>query len=212
MKKLVMTVAVLACAASVVTAETVTSANMVGYTKVTAVGGELTLVALNFDTGGLTLPELVGDDLPTGSSIYLWDKSEGTYVTANKNRGGWDASPVVNLGDMLWIKAASGTNEIILSGEVNLAETNSVTLPAGLEGTGYFYPVETLLEDTALADQLETGSAIYIWNGNGYTTCNKNRGGWDANPSIGVAEGFWVKTSSSFTWEEPRPFNPSSSD
>jgi len=60
MKKLVMTVAVLACAASVVSAQTVTSANMVGYAKVNAVGGELTLVALNFEPSTNLVSEIVG--------------------------------------------------------------------------------------------------------------------------------------------------------
>lgn len=206
MKKLVMTAAVLACAASVVTAQTVTSANMVGYAKVTAVGGQLTLVALNFETGGLTVNELFGS-LPTGSVINLWDKGANAYVTSNKGRAGFSPNPVVTLGSALWVKAAgTATNQIILSGEVLLSETNTVAV-TGLDASGYFYPVETLWGDTDLAVQAPAGSVLNVWNGVGYSTYNKGRAGWSGNPAIGVAQGFWLSVPSSITWKEIRPFD-----
>ena len=210
MKKLVMTVAVLACAASIVSAQTVTSANMVGYAKVQAVGGELTLVALNFETGGLTVDEILGSQLPDLSVVNLWDKSTGAYVTCTKGRAGFNPNPVVELGDAFWIKAAgTGTNEIILSGEVLQSDTNSVVVDAGLDASGYYYPVDTLWEDTDLATQAPDLSVLNVWNGTGYDTYTKGRAGWGAaGVTISVKDGFWLKVPSTFTWNEERPFTP----
>ncbi|MCF7817689.1 MAG: hypothetical protein K9M54_07390 [Kiritimatiellales bacterium] len=208
MKKLVVTAAMLACAASMASAQTVTSANMVGYAKVNAIGGQLTLVALNFETGGLTLNDVFGT-LPSASAIHLWDKTGNTYITSTKGRAGFSPNSVIGLGDAFWIQAAgTGTNEVILSGEVLLSATNVVSVATGLDATGYFYPVETLWQDTDLAAQLPSASAVHIWNGVGYSTYTKGRAGWSGNPTIGVGSGFWVQSPSSFTWSEVRPFNP----
>ena len=45
-----------------------TSDNLVGYSKVTATGGQLSLVAVNFETGGLT--KWIFGDLPNLSCIF----------------------------------------------------------------------------------------------------------------------------------------------
>ena len=214
MKKLVMTVAVLACVATMVSAQTVTSANMVGYTKVSAVGGELALVALNFgDDESMLVTELIGDQLPSGSALYVWNKSSQAYDTINKAaRGGWPASAAITSGQGFWIQAAGlASNEVILSGEVLLSETNSVVLPVGLTATGYYYPVETPWLDTGLSEALPTGSALYLWNGTGYDIHNKAaRGGWSTAGSavVGPAQGFWVESPTSVNWDEERPFTP----
>lgn len=207
MKKLLMTVAVLGCAA-VVTAQTVTSQNIVGYTKVTVTAGSLELVALNFDTGGLTVGDLIGDQLPGSSVVHLWDKTSRTYTTCNKGRAGWDPNPVVNLGDALWLDAGSGVNEVILSGEVLLADTNTVAMVTGVDALGYYYPVEVLFSTSDLAGQAPGSSVLHVWNGLNYDTFNKGRAGWDGDPTIGVADGFWLDTPSDFTWTEERPFTP----
>ena len=56
MKKLVITAAVLACVASIVSAQTVTSANIVGYSKVDKPGGaELNIMGITFLSGDSTL-------------------------------------------------------------------------------------------------------------------------------------------------------------
>ena len=209
MKKLALMVGIVACAA-VVSAQTVTSANIVGYAKVQAVGGHLTLVALNFDTGGLTLDDLFGN-LPSGSAVHLWDKSAGIYRTSNLGRGGFSPNLVLQMGDACWIEAAgTGTNEIILSGDVLMDETNTVAVSAGIEGTGYFYPVATRWGDTDLAAQLPSGSRFHVWNGTGYDSYTKGRGGWGTgdNATIDVAQGFWVEAAAGFTWSEVRPFTP----
>jgi hypothetical protein len=205
MKKLALVAAVVACA-SIVSAQTVTSQNIVGYTKVQGTAGALTLCALNFDTGGLTLNDLFAD-LNSGSYIHYWNKGTGSYQSALKGRGGFSPNLVMNLGDAFWIEAAN-TTEITLPGEVLLAETNTVNVVVGVDATGFYYPVETLWSATALSADLSSGDYLHVWNGTGYNSYLKGRGGWSGDPTIGVAEGFWVESANALTSDQPRPFTP----
>ena len=214
MKKLIMTVAVLATA-SIVTAQTVTSANMVGYTKVNAVGGELSLVALNFETGGVELQDLIGGDVPSGSSVFLWDKVGGAYsVAALNTRGTWVPNLTFELGDAVWIQAAgSGTNELIFSGEV-LTTNALITLPAGVVATGYYFPVSKDFTATQMAADVANGSSLFIWDevAQGYLVWAKNtRGSWVGTgvPVLDPKGGFWIDNSGAeVIVDEPVPFTP----
>ncbi|VGO16119.1 hypothetical protein PDESU_04709 [Pontiella desulfatans] len=214
MKKLVMAVAVLACASAVV-AQTVTSANIVGYTKVNAVGGELSLVALNFETGGTTLQDMIGTDVPALSFVYLWDKDTSAYTSASLNtRGSWTPNLTVDIGDAMWIQAAgAGTNELIFSGEV--LTSNSVwALPAGIVATGYSFPVEKDFKTTQAATDLAALSFLYMWDEGtqSYAAWSKNtRGTWTGtgDPIMDPKEGFWIDNAgSAIVVDEPVPFTP----
>ena len=209
MKKLFIMIAALAISFSA------QANDIVGYAKVTATAGELTLVALNFEPTSTSIADLIGDQLPAGSILHIWNKSTGSYDTKNKaGRGGWQAADI-NLGDAFWIEAGgSGSYEVILSGAVKTVD-NSTTLDEGIDATGYFYPVETTWGATDLAGALPAGSILHVWNGSGYTTYNKaGRGGWNTAAqaqTIGPAQGFWVELPSSqvgdFSWSETRPFS-----
>ncbi len=191
-----------------------TSANIVGYAKVTATGGELSLVALNFTPSSALVSDVIGDQLPVASTIHIWDKSTQSYTTVNKaGRGGWGVASI-NLGDAFWIEApaGSGTHEIILSGDVNTSAINSSTIAAGIDATGLFFPVETTFGATDLADDLAIGSTIHLWDSatQSYSTYNKaGRGGWGtaANVVVGPSTGFWVESAASVSWDETRPFS-----
>ena len=189
-----------------------TSANIVGYAKVTATGGELSLVALNFTPSSTAVSDLIGDQLPSGSTLHIWDKSSQSYTTINKSgRGGW-GSANINLGDAFWIQASgSDSHEIILSGDVNTAAVNSSTIGAGIDATGLFFPVETTFGATDLASALPSGSTIHMWDDatQSYSTYNKSgRGGWGtaADVVVGPSTGFWVQAVSAVSWDETRPF------
>ena len=71
MKKLVMTAAVLACAASIASAQTVTSANIVGYGKVQAADG-LQIASMQFVSGSNTLDTIFGDQYPLGTQMLTY--------------------------------------------------------------------------------------------------------------------------------------------
>ncbi len=208
-----MTAAVLTCAASIVSAQTVTSANIVGYTKVNAVGGELSLVALNLDAGGGSLQDLIGTDVPSLSSVFLWNKGTGAYDAASLNaRGSWTPNLVVSLGDAFWIQASGiGTNELILSGEV-LSGSNTWTIAAGTAATGYYYPVDKNFTTTEAAVALPALSSVFIWDEatQNYQAWSKNaRGAWSGSIILAPSTGFWIDNAGSeIVVSEPVPFTP----
>jgi hypothetical protein len=210
MKKTVITLAVVAFVAAAAQAQT-TSANLVGYTKVNAVGGQLSLVALNFEGSSSTVADLFGDQLPANSKVHLWNGS--AYSTVIKNsRSGWGAGSIAR-GDAFWIESGASagvTNEVIFAGEVLTASTNTTSIAGGIDLVGYSFPVETIFGSTDLADALPNNSKIHVWNGSGYQTAIKNsRSGWGAGANfvIGVNDGFWVETDSAIDWDEARPFD-----
>ncbi len=210
MKKTVITLAVVAFAAAAVQATT-TSANIVGYTKITATGGELSLVALNFTPGSTLVSDIIGDQLPSGSALHIWDKVNQTYNTVTKtSRGGWGNTATIDLGNAFWIQASgTDTHEIILPGEVK-TDALSTTIAGGIEATGYNYPVSTTFGSTDLSSSLDAGSAVHFWNGSSYTTYTKtSRGGWGTDGNAQVIEpttGFWVQSASEVSWSESVPF------
>lgn len=212
MKKITLKIFAILAVACFSQAQT-TSDNIVGYAKVTVNGGELNLVALNFTPSSGTVADIIGDQLPVGSTIHIWNKETGIYDTVNKlGRGGWGAA-TINLGDAFWLQpSGSSSHEVILSGDVNTAATNSSTIAAGIEATGLFFPVETTFGATDLSAALPVGSTIHIWDNasQSYDTYNKlGRGGWGSAASVvvGPTTGFWVQTVDSLTWDETRPFN-----
>ena len=96
MKKLIMTAAVVACAA-IVSAQVV-SDNIVGYAKFTASEGAFTMAAINFEPSSPFVSDLIGNQLPLGSKIYKWDKATDGYVSYTKTGrsapGAWPAAPL----------------------------------------------------------------------------------------------------------------------
>ncbi len=218
MKKLIMTAAVVACAA-VVTAQTVTSANIVGYNKVDVVGGQLALVALNFDSSApATLNDLIGTALPNLSKAYVWDKSTAGYLATaaySTRSGAWSPNHAIDLGDAFWIESAAApgvTNELIFSGEVALTVVSNSVPGSGVVATGIGFPVDIDFRSTVISTNLPANSLIYQWNGAGYDSKLKSaRSGWGTTAiPVGVGEGFWLQNggATEVIAAEPPPFTP----
>jgi hypothetical protein len=144
MKKLVMTVAVLACAASVVSAA-VTSANIVGYDKVTkTANGDLNMVGVSFVSTAQTLnslfpPAQFEGDLYSaansdqvivwnagsqGYNTYVYYDVSGTYGPEYTSYDGWQelaqfgslnyANPTLPVGSAFWFKGSASTPSTIM--------------------------------------------------------------------------------------------------
>ena len=110
MKKLVMTVAVLACAASIVSAQ-VTSVNIVGYNKTTQAGLTLVSVDFDYDATGVTPEAVYGSTLPVGSKIYTYTPGVGYSTSEYVDSFGsqfWTADPTIKVGEGFWYSSISG--------------------------------------------------------------------------------------------------------
>jgi hypothetical protein len=145
-------------------ADTVSSANIVGYVKIDLIPGQYTLAGVNFTANGEnpTLIDILGTNQLTASENYLfadrvsvWNNQTQTYqyyamYTDHQfypcnTRSEWDnaatpTNPVLPVGTGFWITPASGatiTNEVYLSGDIVTVETNAVPLAEGYQMISY---------------------------------------------------------------------------
>jgi len=225
MKKLVMTAAVLATAAGVVTAQTVTSANIVGYNKDGIPANGLFIAGVQFDGGAPATPSTVfGTQLPVGSKLYAYTGSGyavaefiDTYDEYYNPIQAWDNDALdLSSGNGFWVenKSASPVAPII-SGEVSLAPTTTNSIAAGLSLVAYPYPVSVEVQSMGFAPAI--GDKIYVY-GSGYAVAEfintydeyyNPIQAWD-NPTLkpAVGQGFWYETMTPQTWVAPRNFTP----
>ena len=178
MKKLVMTVAVLTCAASIVSAQTVTSANAVGYSKLTLEPG-FNMVRTAFTDGAqapVDLQEIFDTSLLLQAGAYadadqilFWDEAAVAYQAYYLH----DGSGKTGTGkDGKWVDKATSTVavkvvlpqegffftrndvaiEVITSGEVvsSATGTNSVVLLDGVNLIANPFTSEWKLNDGSI--------------------------------------------------------------
>ncbi|MEE9358730.1 MAG: hypothetical protein V3U62_10790 [Sedimenticolaceae bacterium] len=212
MKKMLMTAAVLACAASIVSAQTVASANIVGYNKMVN-AGEFDIVAAQFDGGDNTLTGLFGDSLPEGSKIYKF--SGGTYqisTYADVFISGviWSPDFTLNQSESFWV-AATATATNIFSGEVEGADSVTNSVIPGFQMLAYPYPVQRSVEQLEFSPA--EGDKIYKFSGGTYqisTYADVFISGviWSPSLTLEVGEGFWYDSlsGSSTDWIANKPF------
>ena len=211
MKKLLMTVAVLGCAAAV-TAQTVTSANMVGYAQEIVPAGNFEVLAPQFnagDTGGVTLGD-VFSGMNHLDEVLFWNGA-GYDVFRYWDGYGWyydndyDVADDVLIpeGEAVWGKSASSASTIIMSGNVPDAASVTNTLSVGFNLIANPYPTATRLVDLPIA-AFSHLDEILFWNGAGYDVFRYWDGyGWyydndydeAGTVQIAVGQGIWVKSS-----------------
>ncbi|MBN1676807.1 MAG: hypothetical protein JXR37_37535 [Kiritimatiellae bacterium] len=186
---------------------TVTSANRVGYVKVTVAAGDLVMCGLNFtDAATPTINEVFKDQLtghsllPTLSdNIIMWDPIAQGYVTYWKKSTdlqwyrlgeGSATDDPIDSGEGFWIKSNQPfSQDLYLLGTV-VDEPVSVMLYAGLNFVAYPYSASQLLNSASLKDiaaghsLLPTLADQVIW--------------W--NESLGRYETYWFKTGSPSQW------------
>ena len=223
MKKLVMTVAVLACAVSFVSAQ-VTSANIVGYSKGSVAAGSFEVVAAQFLVGsvadGMTLDDAFGDNVGNGDQVLFWSGAGYSVYTYYTGWGWYDYTGTVESGDVIipsgtsvWMKSVAGT-EYIVAGEVPSSDSVTITLVAGFNMITSPYPVAMALDDLS-TDVLSNGDQALFWNGAGYTVYTYYTGwGWydytgtveSGDVTIPVGGGCWLKSAAGGDLVVTKPF------
>ncbi len=219
MKTIIMTAAVVACAA-VVSAQTVTSVNIVGYNKYIALEAGLYIAGMQFNNDTNTPETVYGASLPVGSEIFAWN-GDGydsalygeVFVPGQGMVTQWDAAPTLGNGDGYWIDVAAAT-EAVLSGEVPAEGSITNILSAGVNLISYPYPVERTVIGMEF-DPVE-GDEIFMWTGAGYETALygeifvPQQGfvvKWDNETlSVDVGQGFWYDSVATQTWVVNKPF------
>ena len=183
MKKLGITLAVVAFAAVAAQAQT-TSANIVGYVKNTSYEG-LQIFTVPF-TGSTTVAELFGGNVPVGTSIYAYNNDGSSagyasvsYTTSSGFVAGqgvvtttnWNGTLTLESGTGYWIQIPGGSapSESISAGEVNTSSNVVATLYGGLNLVANPYPVATQLSDFGFYGSANVGDTVYVYSNDGTT-------------------------------------------
>lgn len=202
----------------------VSSANVVGYVKVTVPANTLSLIAnqfINSTQADMTINEMFGTSMPDGTGLYVFENL--AYKTYNYLDGiGWldqdfndSGNIVIARGQGFWFENVTGSPiSVTLAGDVpgNVFQSSTNSLPAGLKIVSSSYPVSVTLATLGVSPS--DGDGIYVYN-NGYKTYNYLDGiGWldqDFNPAddvvIDVGVGFWYETATSKTWVQNKPYS-----
>jgi hypothetical protein len=220
MKRLAVVLLGIVCVAAVVYATTnqVTSVNIVGYNKITCPRDKRVLVSTAFeslDGSELKSADVFGNALPNGTSVHAYKPGVG-YLTDNKSFLGWGTNITYMGGMGFWIEVPGTADEeeyeVVLHGQVPLAEAHTNYVYTGLNLLGYPYTASVLWTNTALAQSAVNGDELHVYDPDGgYTSYNKSFLGWgSANALVLTADmGFWYKTSAAAkTNIEVRPYNP----
>jgi hypothetical protein len=218
MKKVLVGLIAVAMVASLGFAQTeVESVNVVGFNKITIEAGELALVTPPFESfGDATLEDLVGDQLPQGSGAFIWDRANSIYIASSRTKAGWSGTNVIHRGDGFWLSnAGAEPATVALMGEVpadyNNSATTTVSEISGTDAVGYAYPTDIVWTNTTLAQTVDSGSGLFIWDEDGqtYAAYSKTKAGWSTPEGFALKAGraFWISTSTPVDWTEIAPYD-----
>ena len=217
MKKTIIALAVIALVAPLAFGQEVLSRNAVGYVKVTAPKG-YTLASMDFESmgGGSTPADIIGDQLPDGSSVIFWDPGAQQYVGELKTRSGWinPGTNEISFARAMFLRvpatAVSNEYQVYLMGEVPAAtgQTHAVN---GFYFQAYPYPVSVLWTNTDMSKQAADGSSVILWDTTtqAYVGSLKSRSGWNApGPSmvLNPGQGFILRATAPLTVNETKPY------
>ncbi|MFC1468057.1 hypothetical protein ACFLQY_05170 [Verrucomicrobiota bacterium] len=234
MKKIIVALALLAAGSSF-SQEVVSSANIVGFSRVSIPRGSRTIVGVPFNNGLSQSPsELFGGQLPPGSKLYVKPKGEPYAIEEYSVSAG--APPMfiettnwlpnaasIGAGVGVWVEvpadASQEAYDVTFSGDV-AGQADLVAVSEGINLLSYPYPVRVAWTNTALAQGATVGDKLYAWNGTGYEVneYTVNAGppptftaitNW-SNPDLilDISKGFWYTTEnqSITSVEEPLPY------
>lgn len=222
MKKIVIAALALGLIGNAAFAQTnsVLSRNAVGYVKVDAVRSNLSFIVHNFidiNGGPVTVTNLLGTQVPVGTSVLIWDSAVQQYRGESRTIVGW--SPGTNrltAGRGFWMRipagAASNSYAVYLMGEVpdkTTLPTSTVSVVSGLNMVGYPFPVRTHWTNTTLAKSAPIGSQALFWNvtGQSYQGASRTVVGWSPSTNVlSPGQGFWFRTTSATNWQEVKPY------
>jgi hypothetical protein len=191
-------------------ADTVSSANIVGYKEITILSNQLSLISTALINESNTVAGLFGN-LPSGTKIYLWDRVDQNYNVTTKTRAGWSnaGTNTVEIGSGLFISLPSEMQEnIVISGEVPVAEMSGIYTANGYSLLSYPYPTDVAFTNTVLAKEALSGDKISLWRNNDWVTYVKTRAGWTGaeNLKINFGEAIFYLSTTNAVRNEIRPY------
>lgn len=225
MKKLALAIAGLALIGNAAIAQTnaVLSRNAVGYIRQTTVKSNFFLVTNPFfDINGapVTVTNLIGNQVPNGTIIIMWDPATQGYIFEQRNAGSWlPGTNVIRAGRGFWMKMAttlahSNNYQVYLMGEVpdkTTAPTNTDTIMPGFNLIANPYPTSTPFTNLAAAKGGRNGDIGIMWDSSiqGYVFEQRNAGAWLPGTNVVLpGQGVWYRSTriTNVTWNTAKPY------
>lgn len=195
-------------AAAFADSNSVASANVLGYNRITVPSNQYVLVALDFTVTNNTISSLFGS-LPVASEVLFWNPVSQGYMTVAKSRTGWGTGGTnqLEVGSGAFLKLPVSTN-VYLSGDVPLVATTKVYTVNGFKILSYPYPVDMPFTNTALAKGAAVSDEVSIWGTNGWISYARSRTGWGpaTNLQLKIGQALLFKTTGTRTNNEVKPY------
>ena len=190
-------------------AQSVTSANVVGYTAINVPVG-FQMIAFNFSAiggGTNTLGSALSGSISDGDELWVKSGSTWTLYSYSSFDGGWEDidfnlvnSLLVPNGTAMWYHKISGPGTITFAGEVGVS-TSSIHLPVGFTQFGSASPVAFNPNDSTHVTWSGLADGCEIWKKTGGTwtlySYSAFDGGWEdidfnlVSTIVDVGQGVW---------------------
>jgi hypothetical protein len=183
-------------------AQNVYSLNVVGYYNRTVPANSYALLANQLVQSNMTVSALL-PDVPDGTKILKWSGTGFTVDTYSSILGGWTAPDVtLGPGEGFFVQNVSSSDmTITFVGEVN-QESNDISLTSGQYSLIGLFTPQTGKISTDFGYTGDDGDQVLTWTGSGYNTASYSSilGGWTAEPTLNVGDGFFIKPNATKTW------------
>ena len=201
----------------------VLSRNAVGYIKQTTVKSNFFLVTNPFNDingGPVTVTNLIGNQVPNGTVVMLWDPSGQEYRFETRSAGLWiPGTNRIGPGRGFWLKMAttashSNNYQVYLMGEVpdkfTLPSNTMAVLPA-FNLIANPYPVTTPYTSLVASLPPRNGDVGILWDAanQAYVFESRSAGLWIPGTNmLSPGQGFWYKSSrtSNMTLTVTKPY------
>ena len=196
-KTLLLTAALIAAGVATSMAQ-VYSVNAVGYVKRTAPSG-FSILANPLNNGNNKVSTVLSG-VPGGFTVYKFNNATTSFFVNSFDADfGWDdPDQVLAPGEAAFVLNPKAAVDIVFVGEV--AQGNLTTpLPKGFSLAASKVPQAGLLQ-TDLKYPAAIGDTVYRYRNNGYLINSFDDFGWDEEPTVEVAEGFFVLKAATATW------------
>lgn len=199
--KLILTTAAFGVVGSLGAFAQVYSVNAVGYINVDVPAKGIALIANQLNNGGNLVKDVI-TGVPEGTIVFAY--AQGSGFTPNAFEFGEWSNPnqVLAPGAGFFLQNNSDAAvKVTLVGEVPQGTALSTALANGLNLVSSQVPQAGKLV-TDLGFPAVEGDVVFQWNGTSYRPANGFEfGEWSGGePTIGVAEGFFVQKNGASTW------------
>merc|ERR1712162_44593 len=175
------------------------SVNAVGYVNKSIPSG-FSIVANPLNNGDNKVSDVFGAN-PGSLTVYRFGDAGFSINSYDADFEEWDnGNDVINPGEGFFVNNAGDASTVTFVGEVPQGDLSN-SLPAGFSIRSSQVPQAGKLQ-TDLGFPVDEAVTVYQFGANGYSISSFDADfeEWDSEPTVGVAEGFWVLRQSATNW------------